>query len=325
MALMNDPSPSLEILRLLISMGADVSVANPFTGDNSLHVISSKRFVATKSLFLLYTATPSATKAQEMKNNDGKTPAQVRFSLPPSHGFLFLCTSSEMTLLQVLRSVNPQSTFHTQLLIFTHSPSLTPAITSFLTFTLPVFLYLYIRSIESLLVIFPLALFFYPTYLLSLPPTSSQFFLGAAFAILVDIFITYLLYLDPLLPPFLFWLPYLLLITIVLSASLTIAYAPSRRSMGQWTSLSLNTLTNSSSSRSSTHDSSSRQYLLSKLTGDTSTEISSLINSRAEDDDSSLDLCPTCILDKALTSTHCSVRLPFFPTCLPPPPFSFSP
>jgi ankyrin repeat protein len=43
MALMNDPSPSLEILILLISMGADVSVANPFTGDNSLHVISSKR------------------------------------------------------------------------------------------------------------------------------------------------------------------------------------------------------------------------------------------------------------------------------------------
>ena len=77
MVVMNDPSPSLEILRLLISMGADVSVTNPFTGDNSLHVISSKRSVATKALFLLYTATPSATKALEMKNNDGKTPAQV--------------------------------------------------------------------------------------------------------------------------------------------------------------------------------------------------------------------------------------------------------
>lgn len=131
----------------------------------------------------------------------------------------------------------------------------------------------------------------------------------------MNIFVTYFLYLDSFLPPFLFWLPYFFLIAIILFASLTMIFAPSRRSMGQWTPISSNTLA-TSSSRLPTHDSSSRQHLLSMLTGETATETSNLISSFTPVGEScSLDLCPTCVLDKSLTSTHCSVcYFPFLPT-----------
>jgi hypothetical protein len=68
--------PSMEILRLLVSFGSDVSIANPYTANNALHIISQKKGVNVKALHLLYTAN-NAMIARQMKNQSGSIPDLV--------------------------------------------------------------------------------------------------------------------------------------------------------------------------------------------------------------------------------------------------------
>lgn len=156
----------------------------------------------------------------------------------------------------------------------------------------------------------------YPLALLSIPPASSRFSLGVSIAIFIDLFIAYFYYLDQFLPSFLFLLPYIFLLAIPITAALTISYSPTPQTRGQWRYLSSNTIA-TTPSNSSVHEL-SRQELVKKLTDSTvlrnqdqtsTTEDSALLTDHQGATSNVLEICPTCIVDKSITSTHCSVSV----------------
>lgn len=78
MSIINGNEFNGEMIRLLLRMGADVTIQNPSNGNNALHAICQKKHKAALSVAFLIATAPGADTAAEAQNHNNSTPWQVR-------------------------------------------------------------------------------------------------------------------------------------------------------------------------------------------------------------------------------------------------------
>jgi palmitoyltransferase ZDHHC13/17 len=81
MAVINGKEFNIDMIRLLLRMGADITIQNPSNGNNALHAICQKKNKATVDVAFLIATAPGSETAAEAQNHYNVTPWQVQYQL----------------------------------------------------------------------------------------------------------------------------------------------------------------------------------------------------------------------------------------------------